>query len=113
MCNQLQHLFIYGSLCPGRTNEHILKEIGGTFQPAFVKGYLIHEGWGAEMGFPAITLNPEGKKVPGYVFSSVNLESFWDVLDAFEGKEYKRVAVNAHLGEEKVMEAYIYVLNRD
>ena len=60
-------LFVYGTLGPGRPNDHILNNIGGSWQKASVTGYLHHEGWGAEMGYPGITLDKDGDKVEGYL----------------------------------------------
>ena len=33
----MERLFVYGTLGPGRPNEHILLKIGGTWQPASVR----------------------------------------------------------------------------
>ena len=49
-----QRLFVYGTLAPGRPNEHVLAPLGGTWQPAFVRGRLHAQGWGAAPGYPAI-----------------------------------------------------------
>ena len=103
-------LFVYGSLCPGCPNEHILKDIGGTFIKASVKGFLHQEGWGAEMGFPAIKLDHLGNKVEGFVFSSEKLPQHWEALDAFEGDAYQRVLTEVSLSDQTLMEAFIYVL---
>ncbi len=106
----MQHLFVYGTLGPGKPNEHILKAIGGTWEAASVKGYLKEEGWGAEMGYPGIILDDAGDKVEGYIFSSEKLEEHWDKLDAFEGEEYKRVLAEFETGNGKIVKAYIFVL---
>jgi gamma-glutamylcyclotransferase (GGCT)/AIG2-like uncharacterized protein YtfP len=29
-------LFVYGTLAPGRPNEHVLADLGGTWEPAYV-----------------------------------------------------------------------------
>jgi gamma-glutamylcyclotransferase (GGCT)/AIG2-like uncharacterized protein YtfP len=39
------------------------------------------------------------------------LESFWAVLDEFEGDQYARVPVEAALPDGGSVEAYIYVLS--
>lgn len=44
-----KRLFVYGTLGPGRPNEHVLRAIGGKWKEAFVKGYLWPQGWGANM----------------------------------------------------------------
>ena len=53
----MEKLFIYGTLAPGRPNEHKLRDIDGIWEEAIVKGILHQEGWGADMGYPGIILN--------------------------------------------------------
>lgn len=48
----IERLFVYGSLAPGRPNEHILAAIPGTWEPASVSGRLREEGWARRWGFP-------------------------------------------------------------
>jgi len=45
-----ERLFVYGTLAPGRPNEHILADVPGSWEPARVTGTLREEGWGAAMG---------------------------------------------------------------
>ena len=106
-----QRLFVYGSLAPGRQNEHILAPLGGTWQAAAVRGRLRMEGWGASLGFPGLVLDPAGEEVKGQVFSSEKLADFWPELDEFEGAQYARVLVEAVLTEGGAVEAYVYVLS--
>ena len=40
----IEKLFVYGTLAPNRPNEHILKQIGGSWQDAIVMGILREEG---------------------------------------------------------------------
>ena len=56
-----QRLFVYGTLGPGRPNEHVLSAIGGTWEEASVNGFLMPRGWGAEMGYPGIVLDDTGE----------------------------------------------------
>ena len=49
----MDHLFVYGTLGPGRPNEHVMQKIGGAWEAASLKGCLIQAGWGADMGFQA------------------------------------------------------------
>lgn len=106
-----EKLFVYGTLCPGRPNEHLLKNIGGDFLKASVRGSLHEEGWGATMGYPAIKLDDSAGKVQGYVFSSENLEEHWPELDEFEGDAYSRVRVKAELENGEVIQAWVYSLH--
>ena len=107
----INKLFVYGTLCPGRPNEHILKNIGGTFQKAIVRGKLYPEGWGAAMGYPALIPDETADKVAGYVFYSENLEAHWAYLDEFEGEAYERRLIKAELEDATFVEAYLYALN--
>nr|AJG37980.1 AIG2 family protein [uncultured Gammaproteobacteria bacterium] len=106
----INNLFVYGTLAPGRPNEHILKKIEGTWQKGSVTGILHQEGWGAAMGYPAITLDENGNEVEGFLFSSDDLSSYWEELDEFEGSAYERVIVNVILENKSTIEAYIYTL---
>lgn len=108
----MERLFIYGTLAPGRPNEHKLSDISGNWQEASVKGKLYQEGWGAEMGYPGIILDENDNEVKGFVFSSDELYKKWDELDTFEGKEYCRVSTKAYLEDGSIVEAFIYELNK-
>jgi len=107
----LEALFVYGTLCPGHPNEHILANIGGTFEQGSVVGNLIKEGWGAKMGFPALVLDETGQEINGYVFSSTNLKDHWHVLDEFEGDAYSRILTQIKLLNGEYVQANVYALN--
>ena len=106
----MQHLFVYGTLGPGRPNAHILENIGGTWQNAFVHGTLRDAGWGAEQGYPGIDLRPDGGVVQGFVFSSAHLSQHWPELDEFEGAAYQRVLARVTLAQGQTLDAFIYQL---
>lgn len=106
----MNQLFVYGTLCPGRSNAHILEKIGGSFEPGCVRGTLHPEGWGATYGYPAIIPDPAGEKVEGYLFHSENLPQHWMDLDDFEGEGYERVVVEVELVSGKKEKAFIYAL---
>ena len=106
----VQRLFVYGTLCPGKPNEHVLSAIGGTWQEASVKGYLKQQGWSAEMGYPGIVLDDTGDEINGYIFCSDKLDYHWDELDEFEGEEYKRVLITVKTSNKCAVEAFIYIL---
>jgi gamma-glutamylcyclotransferase (GGCT)/AIG2-like uncharacterized protein YtfP len=106
----MERLFVYGTLAPGRPNEHILNDIEGLWEEGSVKGTLHQEGWGAEMGYPGISLEIEREEVIGVLFSSYELFKKWDELDKFEGEEYQRIITKVKLTNEKVVDAYIYAL---
>jgi gamma-glutamylcyclotransferase (GGCT)/AIG2-like uncharacterized protein YtfP len=106
----VERLFVYGTLGPGRPNEHVLSAIGGSWEPATVTGTLRQEGWGAAMGFPGIRLDGQGGEVEGFLFSSENLSGHWDALDEFEGEAYERVLAKSKLKDGSTVDAYIYTL---
>lgn len=105
-----QRLFVYGTLGPGRPNEHVLTAIGGTWEKASVNGYLRPQGWGADMGYPGIVLADNGNEIEGFIFCSDNLDDHWDELDDFEGEEYQRVLITVKTKDRMSVEAYIYIL---
>jgi gamma-glutamylcyclotransferase (GGCT)/AIG2-like uncharacterized protein YtfP len=106
----VERLFVYGTLGPGRPNEHVLSAVGGSWEPATVTGALRQEGWGAVMGFPGIDLDQQGGEVEGFLFSSENLSGHWAALDEFEGEAYKRVLTKVKLKDGSTVDAYIYTL---
>jgi len=103
-------LFVYGTLAPGRPNEHELAEVPGNWEPAIVKGTLLQEGWGAAVGYPGIVLDEHGGEVHGFIFSSKELSAHWARLDELEGDCYERVVASVELGDGTVVKAYIYAL---
>ncbi len=107
----MEKLFVYGTLGPGKPNEHVLKRIGGHWEKGSIHGKLFKEGWGSEMGFPGIRLGNKEEKIEGYVFYSDQLGKHWDELDQFEGEEYQRVKTEVVLekGKENV-EVFVYAL---
>ena len=106
----IERLFVYGTLAPGRPNEHVLSAIGGSWDAASVTGSLRQEGWGAAMGYPGIDLDEHGDEVQGFLFTSEKLSDHWAMLDAFEGKSYERVLTVVKLRGNRTVDAYIYTL---
>lgn len=103
-------LFVYGTLAPGRSNEHVLADVPGKWKPATVTGTLLQEGWGATEGYPGIILEKHGTEVEGFLFSSKYLTEHWTRLDEFEGEDYERVLTIAKLKDGTIIDAYIYQL---
>ena len=64
------------------------------------------------MGFPGITLDTEGVKVEGFLFSSDNISEYWSELDEFEGEAYERVLTKVELKNKTIVEAFIYILKK-
>lgn len=106
----MDRLFTYGSLQPGGPNQQILATLEGEWQEASVIGRLVEEGWGAEIGYPALALEEMGDPVAGWVFTSAELGEHWSRLDAFEGQGYRRVAAHVTLSDGEVVAAHAYVL---
>lgn len=110
----VQKLFVYGTLAPGRPNEHVLKKIGGSWEKGSIKGKLYQAGWGAAMGYPGLKLDQQGEIIEGFVFSSDHLTKHWCELDDFEGEGYKRVLTTITLKDKvTTVTAYVYVLSDD
>ena len=105
----LHRLATYGTLAPGRPNHHQLDGLEGTWVRGHVHGTLVEAGWGADLGYPALTLDPAGPAVEVHVFDSLDLPSHWSRLDAFEGPGYQRVVTTVRTPEGDVA-ASIYVL---
>lgn len=105
-----ERLFVYGTLAPGRPNEHVLANLSGEWQPATTNGELLQEGWGASVGFPGIVLDEYGQEVHGLLFSSEQLSEHWERLDDFEGDGYERVLTSVKLRSGEAATAYVYVL---
>jgi gamma-glutamylcyclotransferase (GGCT)/AIG2-like uncharacterized protein YtfP len=105
----LHRLATYGSLAPGRPNQHQLEGLEGRWFVGHVNGMLVHAGWGAGLGYPALVLDPNGSDVRVDVLESADLPAHWERLDAFEGPGYQRVVarVRTSIGE---VYASIYVL---
>jgi len=106
----IEKLFVYGTLAPNRPNEHILKDIGGSWENAIVKGTLKDEGWGTKMGYPGIELDKNGDDIEGLLFTSNNLSTNWKILDDFEGDGYIRVITQVKLKNGELIDTYIYQL---
>lgn len=105
----MKRLFVYGTLCPGRSNAHILESIGGEWLAGHVTGTFYERGWGAAADFPGIVLDKNGPRVDGYLFLSHNLEPHWPMLDEFE-EGYDRVEVDVTTVEGQQITAWIYQL---
>lgn len=102
-------LATYGTLAPGRANHGQLDGLSGSWSRGTVRGTLVQEGWGAELGFPGLVLDPDGGAVGVEVFSSSDLSAHWTRLDAFEGQGYRRVSVTVETADGP-LKAWIYVL---
>ena len=105
----LHRLATYGSLAPGRPNHHQLDGLAGRWFEGHVHGTLVDAGWGASIGYPALTLDPDGPTIAVHVFESVDLPAHWPRLDDFEGPGYQRAVATVHTPQGAIT-ASIYVL---
>lgn len=103
-----KRLAVYGTLAPGEPNYHQLEGLVGNWVGGTVRGQLINAGWAAAGGYPALVLDRDAGNVAVQVFTSPDLPAHWARLDAFEGADYRRVAVDVAIGEDRG-EAWIYV----
>ena len=74
-----------------------------------MRGRLVDAGWGAELGYPGLILDPSGQAIDVYVFESSELPDHWPRLDAFEGAGYRRVATQVCTVDGD-LDASIYVI---
>tara|TARA_Y100000591_G_C21786863_1_gene674296 strand:+ start:37 stop:375 length:339 start_codon:yes stop_codon:yes gene_type:complete len=104
----IDNLFVYGSLQKGKQHENILENINGLWKKAYVVGYLFNISKGPDYGYPAIKIDKKGLKIHGMVFQSKDLKKKISKIDAFEGKNYKRVISKIYLENGLVIDAYLY-----
>lgn len=102
-------LAVYGTLAPGRSNHHQVSDLDGEWIAGTVRGRLVSEGWGVQMGYPGLVLDPEGAEIAVQVLESVDLPAHWARLDEFEGADYRRIAVRVATANGE-RSAYIYVV---
>ncbi len=100
---------VYGTLAPGRSNHHQVSDLGGEWVAGTVRGRLVSEGWGVQMGYPGLVLDSEGGEIAVQVLESRELPAHWGRLDEFEGADYRRVAVCVVTATGE-LSAYIYVV---
>jgi len=106
-----QRLATYGTLAPGRPNHHQLEALTGHWWEGRVHGTLVDAGWGADLGYPALILDPDGPAIDVHIFESTDLPVHWSRLDQFEGTAYERVTTTVHTSTGNV-QASIYVLHQ-
>ncbi len=104
----MKPLFVYGTLCPGRSNAHILEAIGASGVPATSPAPL-RARLGRSRRFPGIVLDAHGPRVNGYLFLSDRLAAHWPMLDDFE-EGYDRVPVEVTTDDGQQISAWIYQL---
>ncbi|MET0809350.1 MAG: gamma-glutamylcyclotransferase family protein [Pseudoxanthomonas sp.] len=106
----VQHLFVYGTLVPGKPFAYVLAGIAGQWTPAVLRGRVSNEGWAARFGYPGLVPDENGVEVGGLVLSSAALLQHWDRLDKFEEVGYRRRIANATLQGGTQVQAHVYAL---
>jgi gamma-glutamylcyclotransferase (GGCT)/AIG2-like uncharacterized protein YtfP len=87
----LIRLVAYGTLVPGGSNHHVVAHLGGTWEPATVRGEL--EWLTPEI--PRLRWHDDGPEVPAQLLTAAALQHAWPLLDEFEGDAYRRTVVPA------------------
>ena len=103
-------LATYGTLAPGRVNSGQLADLRGCWRQGTVRGRLVQAGWGAELGYPGLILDPSGQIIEVHIFESLELPNHWSRLDEFEGAGYRRVATQVCTLDGDLV-ASIYVID--
>ena len=97
-------LFVYGTL----QDEHLVERLLGRrlpWQPAVLEGYC--RMLDASIGYPVV--HPlAGASVDGRLLDGVDQEAL-AALDAYEGREYRRVTVLVQTSDGRAIDAYAYV----
>lgn len=99
----VSRLFVYGTL---RDDELVQRLVGRRLprRPAVLEGYC--RTLDARVGYPVV--HPlRGSSVDGNLLEGVD-ESALTILDAYEGKAYRRIVVQVETSDGRA-EAYVYV----
>lgn len=97
-------LFVYGTL----QDERLVERLAGrrlAWQPAVLEGYC--RMLDASIGYPVV--HPlAGASVDGRLLEDVDHEAL-AALDAYEGREYRRVTVRVQTSDGRAVDAFTYV----
>ena len=107
----MNQLFTYGTLRPGQANQHILGDLDGEWQKAYVRGVVNTLDWGPDEGLPALVIDAQAAQVEGLLFSTDELAHHWQMLDDFEGFQYQRVIVDVELELGEIVQAWTYQMH--
>lgn len=106
-------IIIYGTLAPNRPNHSKIEHIKGKWLKGIVKGKLVNEGWGAELGYFGFKHShiDEQENIEAYILLSDQLVDNWSYLDEFEGDGYRRIIAKYELDNGDVGIGNIYAIN--
>lgn len=100
----IARLFVYGTL----QDESLVERLLGRrfrWQPAVLEGYC--RMLDASIGYPVV--HPlAGASVDGRLLEDVDREAL-AAIDAYEGREYRRVSVRVQTSDGRTVDAYAYV----
>ena len=107
-------LISYGTLAPNRSNHSVVEHIKGIWLEGIIKGQLENLGWGAELGYLGFRHAPTGEQeeIKAFILISDELIVNWQMLDEFEGKEYRRILSKYELLNGEIGVGYIYAVNQ-
>ena len=99
--NPQKSIIIYGTLAPNRPNHSKIEHINGKWIKGVVKGKLVKEGWGAELGYYGFKHSSidEQENIEAFILFSDELVNNWTYLDEFEGDGYRRILAKFELGK--------------
>jgi gamma-glutamylcyclotransferase (GGCT)/AIG2-like uncharacterized protein YtfP len=106
-------IIIYGTLAPNRPNHSKIEHINGKWIKGVVKGKLVKEGWGAELGYYGFKHSSidEEENIEAFILFSDELVNNWTYLDEFEGDGYRRILAKFELENGEVGVGNIYAIN--
>ena len=96
-------LVVYGSLAPGERHEDVLAPLRGEWRPCRVTG-IVRE----HAGYKILEWRQDAPAVAARLFISDDLPRYWNVLDEFEGEDYRRIVVPVQTDEGETL-ANVYV----
>lgn len=101
-------LAVYGSLRRTEENANVIADLGPPFARGGVRGVKPMRG-----RYPVLTWDEDGEPIFVEIYASPALtEARWAELDAFEGENYVRRLVPAHLDDGTCLVTSIYVDER-
>ncbi|PSR57443.1 gamma-glutamylcyclotransferase [Adhaeribacter arboris] len=108
-------LIIYGSLAPNKPNHAVVEHIKGEWKKGIVRGKLENVGWGAALGYLGFKhcRKKDQQKISMFALISDELVSNWQMLDEFEGDEYRRILAKYELDTGEIGVGYIYAINEE
>jgi len=104
----VERLFVYGTLVPGEKNHHLIEEVKGLWVKASCIGRVFQQTKGEHIGLPCFEPAHDGERVEGMLFTSTELGKYWAMLDKFEGSMYERRLTPIETEHGEVLEGYVY-----